>query len=237
MTFGLPAFILAGGEGIRLRSVVSDVPKPLASVRGRPFLHHLLTEVARQGVRDVVLCVGYRAEQIVDACGDGSEFGLSIVYSRERELLGTAGALRQALELVPADTFFVFNGDSFMRTDLARLWNFHLETGAIVTMTIARVNDRTRFGSVIVDHAGRVTSFEPKQPGSGMVNAGIYVAERDAFADVTLGKRCSFEDELLPSLLNAGVYGVEVAEEFIDIGTPDSYAEAQSTLPGDETRS
>ncbi len=124
-----PAVILAGGLGTRLRPLVSDRPKALAVVAGKPFILHQLEWLRRNLVQSVILCVGYKGEQIVDFLGDGSHLGLKIDYSWENTPLGTAGALAQALELLPPE-FLVLNGDTYTTLSLEPLWKAHHHYGS-----------------------------------------------------------------------------------------------------------
>src|ERR1700761_3357297 len=122
----MKAVLLVGGLGTRLRSAVPSMPKALASVGERPFLELLVSQLARQGVTQLVMCTGYLAEQIEVALGDGSDFGVSIEYSKEAVPLGTAGALKHAQRYLQHEAdFLVLNGDSFLETDFNELIRFH----------------------------------------------------------------------------------------------------------------
>ena len=223
------AVLLVGGMGTRLRSVVPFSPKPLASVGDRPFLSLLVRQLQASGVRHLVMCTGYLAEQIESAFGDGREWGVSIEYSRESEPLGTAGAVRLAQERVRGcENFLVLNGDSFLDLDLARLMRFHHEHAAIATMAVVRVEDAARYGTVRVDDAHRVCGFTEKTGANapGLVNAGIYTFRRQIFDFIPAGP-ASLERDVFPRLLEAGIYAFEQRGMFIDIGTPEDYARAQ----------
>src|SRR5512140_3819954 len=129
------AVILAGGLGTRLRAAVSALPKVLAPVAGRPFVGHLLASLARQGIRRVVLCSGYKADILESALGTSYE-GLALSYSREESPLGTAGAARLALGKVEGPRALVLNGDSFCEVDLAAMARAHAATGAAATLLL-----------------------------------------------------------------------------------------------------
>ena len=225
--------ILAGGRGERLRAAVADRPKPLAEVAGRPFLEYLVAQSRGWKCTDIVLCVGHQADQVMSHFGDGSAFGVSIRYSVEKELLGTAGALRLARDLIRTDSFLVFNGDSYCDADLDALISHHRGWGAQATLVVSRVEDRTAFGSVEVGEGSRVRGFLEKGSGqgSGWVNAGIYLLERLLLNAVPADRACSIEREIFPTLIATGLYAFPCAVPFLDIGTPESLAAAQSLLP------
>lgn len=226
----LTAVVLAGGLGTRLRPVVDDVPKPIAPVAGRPFLAHVIEYLVAQGLSDVVLSVGYQASAVETAVGDGSRWSAQIRYSREEEPLGTAGAIKLAAGQVESDPFFVLNGDSLIRVDLDRLVGFHAARGARASLVASRVERADRFGSLELGRGGEVLSFEEKHAGSGWVNAGLYLFERAVLGEIPAGRRISLEEEVLPSLAGDGLYALRADEEFVDIGTPESYREANRKL-------
>lgn len=224
---GTTAVILAGGLGTRLRSVVADRPKVLAEVDGVPFVFHLLTQLAGAGVKHVVLAVGYRGEQVREAVG--TSYGpLVIDYVQEPAPLGTGGAIRHALPLVRSQTLVVMNGDSYCELDLAHFWLWHHQRAAQGSLALTRVPDARRFGTVATDAWGRVERFVEKSPapGPGTVNAGIYLLRRTLVAAIPSAVACSLESDLLPRWLDAGIYGYERTDRFVDIGTPDSLSGA-----------
>lgn len=222
--------VLAGGLGTRLRPAVKDVPKPLAPVAGRPFLEYLIAQGRRSGCGDVVLCVDDRADLVRRHFGDGSAFGVTIRYSVERERLGTAGALRLALDLLPAE-FLVFNGDSYCVFDARALEARHRARGGSVTIVVAEVDERSAFGSVELDPRDRIVRFVEKGAarGRGYVNAGVYLLSRSVIEAIPSGRPVSIEREIFPSL--ADLHAFRSSGPFVDIGTPESYAAAQAVLP------
>jgi D-glycero-alpha-D-manno-heptose 1-phosphate guanylyltransferase len=222
------AVILAGGLGTRLRPVVADRPKILASVQGRPFLARLLDQVAAAGLRRAVLCVGYRSEQVEAAFG-GEYAGMRVAYSRETSPLGTGGALRQALPALNSDPVLVMNGDSFCHADLSFLWQWHHAHGAAATLLLTRVPDTRAFGRVQWEDGGRVEVFEEKGAncGPGWINAGIYVISRRVLEGVPAEGAVSLEREVFPRWIDRGLYGCPSEGPFLDIGTPASYAAAE----------
>jgi NDP-sugar pyrophosphorylase family protein len=229
--------ILAGGLGTRLRSVVTDRPKVLAEVAGRPFLTYWLEVLAAQGFRDVVICSGYLADQVARCFG--SSYGpLRLHYSVEQEPLGTGGALRLALPRLATDTVMVLNGDSFCETDLATFWRTHRERSSRASMVLHFEPDTRRFGRVTMTADSRLENFLEKgeQVRPGWINAGIYLLPRAWIEAIPEGRSVSLERDLLPSWLAGGIYGFPSAGRFIDIGTPESFAQAGEFFAGERKR-
>lgn len=225
------AAILAGGLGTRLRPVVADRPKVLAEVHGRPFLLHLLDRLKDAGIGKTVLLTGYLADQVLQTVGH-DHYGMQLVHSAERQPLGTGGSLRNALKEISSPDILLLNGDSWCAVDLARFHDFHHETGADVSMVLAQVNDAARFGAVTIAPNGKVNRFEEKQAGgSAWINAGIYLIARRLIAAIVPGP-ASLERDLLPHWLTQGnkVFGYCHAGTFLDIGTPESFAQAEAMI-------
>lgn len=225
----VPAFLLVGGMGTRLRSALPSTPKPLASVGKKSFLELLIRQMRCQGLQRLVMCTGYLADQIEAEFGDGSRLGVEIKYSKEAHPLGTAGAVKLAeRHLGQASEFLVMNGDSFLEIDIHQLIQFHREHSALVSMAVVGVEDASRYGSVQVDPNHRVTGFLEKAGSSrpGLVNGGVYVFDPSALEHIPNGPG-SLEKDVFPLLLNKGVFALEHHGIFIDIGTPEDYARAQ----------
>ena len=222
------AIILAGGLGTRLRSIIADRPKPLAEIRGRPFLAYLLDQLIASGVNLVVLSTGYFGEQVRAAFGD-SYGSLRLLYSQEASPLGTAGALRLALSLFDSDPVLVMNGDSFFEADLTTFWEWHCARTADATLLLAEASDTKRYGRVHVDDAGLVLGFEEKNHngGAGWINAGVYLLTRRLVETIPANRAVSLEREMFPSWIGRGLYGYRSKGRFLDIGTPESLAVAR----------
>ena len=230
----ITAVILAGGLGTRLRSVVADRPKVLAEIHGKYFLTFLLDYLIKAGLRYVILCTGYLGEQIQAVYGD--TYGpLRLAYSQESSPLGTAGALRLALPLFGSDSVFVMNGDSICQTDFMAFGEWHQERNADASLLLIKVPDVRRFGQVLVDKEGRVLRFEEKndKAGSGWINSGVYIIDRKLIKEIPKGIPVSLEKEIFPSWIGKQFYGFQSNGRFIDIGTPESYAEADHFFSGD----
>jgi len=224
----LTVLVLAGGLGTRLRGVVPDLPKVLAPVAGRPFLDHLLSELARRGARDVVLATGYRSDLVRRFAADGARWGLAVRYSEEHEPLGTGGAVVAARSLLPSDPFVVLNGDTFVEVEWEAFAAAHRAAGAVITVAVVPVADSARFGRVLLADGDRVAGFTEKgEAGPGLVNAGAYLIARDAPAAWGTEAPLSLERDVLPRYVGRGLQGFRCAGRFLDIGTPVSLEEAQ----------
>jgi NDP-sugar pyrophosphorylase family protein len=230
------AVVLAGGLGTRLQSRSSGIPKVLVQAGGKPFLSYVLTYLASQDIKQVILSTGYLAEQVQSFAGDGSHWGLEITYILEKEPLGTGGALRLASQSLQS-AFFALNGDTLFLIRLKHLWDCHKTArtqGTVALRRVERNNKETQLrGFVKIDHNNHILGFEEK-PGTlntadyaltttSWTNGGIYVLEPSAFDQVAVGENISLEYEMFPRWAEAGkLAGCPLAGYFIDIGTPQS---------------
>jgi len=220
----MKALILAGGLGIRLRGIVEDKPKSMAPIGDMPFLEHLILQLKRYRLEDIVLCIGYLGEQVQGYFGDGSRWDVHISYSWEKEQRGTGGAVKLAERLVKDQNFLVMNGDSFLDIDLNKLIDHHLKKDALATMALVEIEDPARYGAVEINEKGEIVSFVEKGQSSGskLINGGIYVLNRKVFDHIPKGK-VSLEKEVFHKLIGKGFYGMNVEGFFIDIGVPEDY--------------
>lgn len=228
------AIVLAGGLGTRLRGVVDDVPKPLAPVAGRPFLAWVLDALAVQGLRRVVLAIGYRGEQVEAELGKRWR-DISLEYSREPQPLGTGGAIALAMRRIAGEACFVLNGDTWLALDYARFESATRTQGARLGVALAEVPDVARYGAVRVA-CGRITGFVEKgASGQGFVNAGVYCVARSLLEGCPDGRAFSFEHEvLLPAVAREAVAAFTDTADFIDIGVPEDYRRAQAQFAAGE---
>ncbi|MDR4494379.1 MAG: nucleotidyltransferase family protein [Nitrospirales bacterium] len=222
------AAVLAGGVGSRLRPVIHDRSKVMAPVHGVPFLAYLLEQISQYGIQSVVLCTGVFADSIVSFFGSHYQ-GLTIHYSYESEPRGTAGALREAMELFDSYPVLVMNGDSFCDVNLERFVQWHIEKRGVVSLALARVEQGDRFGAVQFDADSRLTEFSEKGRKAGPIwaNAGIYLMERSFIEAIPRGEPSSLEREIFPQMLSGGIHGYPSEGRFLDIGTPASYRVAE----------
>lgn len=232
----IDAIILAGGEGKRLRSLVQDTPKPLAEVGAKPFLDILLAQLDKCNcINRLVLAVGYKAERIVEAYKDCSAYNFDIGFSVEETLLGTGGAIKKGLGYTETKDVLAMNGDSYTEVNIEDLINTHRNNKAKLTIVLLEIESAGRYGSVKVDAHNRILSFEEKQGAdeSGLINAGIYVMQRDVFDTIEENRVVSLEKDVLPGfvkMFQGEIYGYTVNGKFIDIGVPASYMRADAYL-------
>lgn len=242
--------IIAGGFGTRLRPLTLCRPKPLMPVANRAFLEYQVAQLKAAGADEIVFATNYLAERIEAHFGDGSRFGVRMRYAVEREPLGTAGAIRNAIEGLPPDRAIVFNGDILTDFDIGAIVRQHMERNAQVTLTLYRVRRPHPYGVIQVAQDGRVQAFlEPTEEqkraadkgepmeGDDFINAGIYIIEPETLARIPL-RPCSIEREFYPHILAEGVpvYGVEGVGFWLDIGRPAQYVRATRALLSGEVK-
>ena len=222
----IDAIILAGGFGTRLQSVFSDRPKVLVPIEGIPFLRRYLDWLRGFGARRVILSLGHMAEMVQAYVKSQEWAGMEIVSSVESSPLGTGGAVRACLPLTQSPTILVANGDSVTRLDLARFVEFHRRKSARVSMVLTHQPQVAASGLVETDESDAVLAFTEKPDGQntgGHINAGIYLMQREAIAEIPEGRPVSIEKEVFPSLLGKGFFAMKGNFPFIDIGTPESF--------------
>lgn len=223
----MEAIVLAGGLGTRLRSVVADLPKPLAPVAGRPFLAILLDDLARQGCLAVVLSVGYKHELIRAAFGH-TFAGMEIRYAVEDRALGTGGAIKLAAQQCVEADIFVLNGDSYVEFDAAAMLAAHRAGAAQISVCTVPVADAGRYGSVVVEGDRLAGFLEKGIAGPGRINAGVYLIARDLIGNMSTAEVFSFERDVLAArLAELRPLAFPCSGCFIDIGIPEDYARAQ----------
>lgn len=228
----LTVLVLCGGAGSRLRPATGDLPKALAPVGGRPFLHYLLWLLRSAGADGVVLCTGVGAPAVEEIGVRAAPAGLDVRISREPAPLGTGGAAHLALAATEADPLFIANGDTWVEASLRQMLEAHRRRGAAATMALVEVDDRARYGSVQMGAGGEVEGFGEKGDASaGWINGGLYLVNREVLLGELPDGASSLERDLLPGLCNRGLYGFPVSGCFIDIGTPASLDQAQTLLP------
>jgi len=227
-----PVAILAGGLATRMRPVTERIPKSLIEVAGRPFIEHQLTMLRRQGIRRVVLCLGFLGEMIQASVGDGARFDLDISYSFDGEqLLGTGGALLRALPML-GEQFFVLYGDSYLEIEYATVQSAYLQSGLPALMTVFRNEGRWDISNVLFD-CTRIVGYDKRHPtrdmkfidyGLGVLDGAVLRAAKDAAFDLS---------EVYASLAREGrLAGYEAKNRFYAIGPPSGLAEADAHLRG-----
>lgn len=212
---------------MRLRSVVDDVPKPMAPVQGRPFLALVLDQLVEAGFRTAILAVGYRHEAIRAHFGD-SYRAVELRYSIERAPLGTGGAIRLACEHASAEETFVLNGDTYLELDFHAMLEAHLRYSAELSIAICRVADVSRYGALRLRDDTVEGFLEKAQAGSGWINAGTYVLSRALRGRLPRAGAFSFEHDFLALYVESiRPRAFRCFGHFIDIGVPEDFARAQ----------
>lgn len=221
------AAILVGGKGARLRSLISDIPKPLAPIAGEPFLFIVLRQLVKVGIQRVVLLSGYLSEKIREACGDGSQFGLEIIYSEELEPLGTAGALSHSkVFFQEGSSFILMNGDTYLDCSLEAFFQSELTQDVFGIIGTIPSQEIKRFSQLEIDPLTmRISSFSAQNTIYSYVNVGIYHLSTKIFEIIPEKQFSSLEDDIFPSLIQSGktLKAFPLTGKFIDIGIPESY--------------
>ncbi|MCS7189613.1 MAG: sugar phosphate nucleotidyltransferase [Bacteroidia bacterium] len=225
------AIVLAGGLGTRLRSVVAELPKPMAPIQGKPFLSYLLDYLANQGVRRVFLSVGYKAEVITEWLS-AQTFSFEVSAVVEDAPLGTGGAIAHAWSVTEAETVAVMNGDTFFPIRLSEFFMFHKKEGTPVSLALARISPADRYGVVELE-GSRVKAFQEKvQKPWGWIYGGIALIESAWWKSQKWPEHFSWEAYLTENapVIPVGAYLAHDVP-FIDIGLPEDYRRAQYLVP------
>lgn len=210
--------MLCGGLGTRLKSVIKDIPKPMAPIKDKPFLEFIFKYLKEQGIKEVILAVSYKYEVIKEYFKD--EFlGIKITYSIEKEPLGTGGAIREALEFVKNEAY-VLNGDTFFNINLTKL----KLNGSQICLALKQMQDFDRYGTVELYSENYIKLFKEKEfTKQGLINGGIYLLSKDIFKGFTLQEKFSFEEFLQQNHKNLKARAEIFDDYFIDIGVPEDY--------------
>ena len=226
---------MAGGEGTRLRPLTSNQPKPMMPVGNRPMMEHTVKLLKKHGFDDIVVTVAFQANAIRTYFGNGSEFGVRMVYATEENPLGTAGSVRNAMDELQ-EPFLVISGDVLTDIDLAGIVEFHRERKALVTIGLKAMENPLEFGIVITRDDGSIERFLEKpswgQVFSDTINTGIYVLEPEVFEYIQPGEPVDFSSEVFPRLLDDGMpmFGYVAGGYWEDVGTLDAYIKAHQDL-------
>lgn len=220
------AIILAGGLGTRLKGVISDIPKPMAPVANQPFLKYILAYLKAQGIERIILSVGYKYEVIQDFFGLDYQ-GIELIYSVEKEPLGTGGGMRLAIDHLKLDKAFVINGDTFFNVDLLAMEQFALREDSDLCLALKPMGQFDRYGSVELQ-SSKIVAFKEKQfVETGLINGGIYLVKSSFFDAFSSGQKFSFEQDLMEKQVGQkNILGFVSDTYFIDIGIPEDYAQA-----------
>ena len=224
------AIILAGGMGTRLKTIISDLPKPMAPIMNVPFLTYQLNYLKHFGIKKVIFSVGYLSEKIIAHYNQSFE-NISIEYSIEKNPLGTGGGIRMAMSNLKEDLVLILNGDSFFDLNLEQFYNLHLEQKAEFSLALRYVNNSERYGNIEFNSSNQITSFIEKNQlnQSGYINAGVYILSKKLYLQNTKPNiNFSIEKDFFEKQLNQLIIkGFEFKDYFIDIGIPEDYLKAQ----------
>ncbi len=202
------AVIMVGGKGTRLYPLTENTPKPALPVLDMPCLKYLIRSFATAGITEVFLACGYKSDVLQKAIGDGSDLGVSIIYSDEETPLGTGGAMKQ-LEARLDPVFAAANGDTFIDIDLREQINEHFRSGAKITIALTQVKNPCEYGIARVMEDGQITEFKdkpkPEEVFSDRINAGIYVVDRSVLEHVPEHQFFDFSKDLVPIITNLGL--------------------------------
>lgn len=228
----MQAILLAGGLGTRLRSVVSDRPKPMALIGDKPFMEYVVKELSGHGITDIIFAVGYKGSMVEEYFKDGSGFGVKVSYAYEEELLGTAGAIKNAGKFVTDESFFVLNADTFYRIDYNRLSRLVQADNLDLALVLREVPDISRYGEAVLTDS-KLTGFNEKssEARSGTINGGVYLMKKALLEEIPVGK-VSLENEMIPMWMQEGkgLGGFVNDGYFIDIGVPEDYYKFQEDV-------
>ncbi len=226
---------MAGGEGTRLRPLTSNAPKPMLPLANKPMMEHIVELLVRHGFDDIVVTVAFMANHIRTYFGDGSEFGVRMVYATEEQPLGTAGSVRNAMDELD-ERFLVISGDVLTDIDLSKIVAHHEEHDALATIGLVAVENPLEFGIVITRDDGSIERFLEKptwgQVFSDTINTGIFVLEPEIFDFIAPGRAVDFSGEVFPALLERGkpLYGAVAEGYWEDVGTIDAYVRAHKDV-------
>jgi len=224
------AMVLAAGLGTRLRPLTDLISKPMAPIVNRPVMEHIIKLLAKHGFKDIVCNLHYFPDEIKNHFRDGSKWGVNIVYSFEEELLGTAGGVKKVEDFFQGQTFLVISGDALTDINLSRAYDFHKGKKGTATLVLAKVEDTSQFGVVLIDDEKRIKGFQEKplsgEAKSNLANSGIYFFEPDIFKYMPpKGQFYDFGKNLFPDLLEKDIpyYGYQHSRYWNDVGSLDEY--------------
>lgn len=228
----LKAAILAGGRGVRLRPVTDAIPKPMIEIRGRPFLEYQVNLLCRNDITEILLCVGYLKEIIMNYFEDGSRFGVKIEYSIEDDFLGTGGALKKAERYLPKE-FILLYGDSYLPIDYRAVANFWSQNKIEGLVVCYDNRENIANNNIYLDSSKFVTVYNKRNPGKNMnyIEAGVMLLKKKVIENIPAGTAVSLEEEIFPFLIRRGcLMGYPTAVRFYDIGTHKGLKEIEGAL-------
>ncbi len=226
---------MAGGEGSRLRPLTSNQPKPMMPLVNLPMMEHIVRLLRGHGFDEIVVTLAFMPNAIRTYFGDGSEFGVKMIYATEEQPLGTAGSVRNAMDVLQ-EPFLVISGDVLTDIDLSKIVDFHTSSGALATIGLVRVEDPLEFGIVITREDGSIERFLEKptwgQVFSDTINTGIFMLQPEVFDYIPAGRPVDFSSEVFPRLLEDAkpLYGAIAEGYWEDVGTLTAYVRAHKDV-------
>jgi len=229
--------ILAGGVGTRMRPLTEGRPKAMIMIEDKPFLEHQIELLRENRVTEIVLCVGYLADQIKDYFGDGTGFGVDIRYSEEKgQLLGMAGALKNAEPLL-SEEFLAMNGDSYLLLDYAEIVSYFKKRGKLALMVVYRNLDRYKERNVAIE-GELVTIYDRNEmlPWMKYIDAGLWAFRKDALSLIPQHCAVSQEEFFHRLIERNALLAFEVSQRFYEIGSFDGLTEFSQLIEGGITK-
>lgn len=227
------AVIMVGGQGMRLRPLTNNCPKPILPILDKPCTEYFIDSLAEAGIEEIILACGFRSQQVKDTLGDGSRQGIKITYSYEDHPLGTAGALKLVEDKLD-DAFIMVYGDNFLEMDYGRMVNKHRKTKADISIALSVTDNPCDFGIVRMEGDDIVEFKEkpkPEEVFSNLFNAGVYVMNRDILGYVPEDTMFDISKDLIPAMMkdNRRIVGYNGVPSWMDIGRPKYYRNANIT--------
>ena len=227
----IPVALLAGGLATRLRPITEKIPKALVDIDGKPFIDHQLALLHRNGIRRVVMCLGYRGEMVEQHCGDGSRYGMELKYSYDGEkLLGTGGAIKRAGHLL-GDVLWVMYGDSYMDIDYRAVLEFFDRSGSQGLMTVLRNGDRWDKSNVVFQNR-KLIQYDKRNatPEMDYIDYGVGLLRREVLDEIPSDQPFDLAELYTRMVREGRMVGYEVTNRFYEIGTPAALDEARQYL-------
>jgi NDP-sugar pyrophosphorylase family protein len=232
----MKAMILAAGFGTRLKPLTLGLPKPMFPVLNRPLLEHALNFLSSNGIQDIIVNVHHLPEKIVEHFGDGTDFGVRLQFSREEEILGTAGGLKKAQSFLDKETFLVMNSDVLADIDLNKVLSFHNEKNSCLTLVVRKDVEPEKYEPIELADDRRITRFvnasikNPPATTERVMFTGIQIMEPEIFSRIPADKFYGTTEDVFPTMIEEGlpVYGYLHEKYWIDMGTRETYIQAQA---------
>lgn len=231
----MKAMIMAAGVGSRLMPLTTRIPKPMIPMANTPLMENIVTLLSSHGYDDLICNLHYHAESISSYFGDGGEFDVSMTYSQEEELMGTAGGVKKC-EWFLDNTFVVISGDALTDIDLEQLLEAHRKRGALASIALKEVDEVEHFGVVITDEEGKIKKFQekprPEEALSHNANTGIYIFEPEIFKYIPVRQFYDFGKQVFPHLVKIGApfYGIPIKDYWCDVGNISTYCQAHGDI-------